>query len=104
MEDLLSAHPRVDAVFAANNAIAIGCALAANQAQRNNIFIVSAGWTPEIIPYLKDSNSLIAATAGEDPDSMAKKAVDIGVDIIAGKTVVQSPILIPAKLIEKENG
>ena len=103
MSDLLTAFPHIDAVFAINDPTAIGCDLAAKQAQRKEFFIVGVDGSPDIVPFLKDPSSLIAATAAQDPYLMAEEAVKIGYDIIEGKKPKDDPTLIPVGLITKEN-
>ena len=103
MSDLLTAFPHIDAVFAINDPTAIGCDLAAKQAQRKEFFIVGVDGSPDIVPFLKDPSSLIAATAAQDPYLMAEEAVKIGYDIIEGKKPKEDPTLIPVGLITKEN-
>ena len=103
MSDLLTAFPHIDAVFAINDPTAIGCDLAAKQAQRKEFFIVGVDGSPDIVPFLKDPSSLIAATAAQDPYLMAEEAVRIGYDIIEGKKPKEDPTLIPVGLITKEN-
>jgi ribose transport system substrate-binding protein len=82
MSDLLTAFKKIDAVFAINDSTAIGCDLAAKQAQRKDFFIVGVDGAPDIVPALKDKDSLIAASAAQDPFRMAGKAVEIGNDIL----------------------
>ena len=101
--DLLTAFPKIDAVFAINDPTAIGCDLAAKQAQRKEFFIMGVDGSPDIVPLLKDPGSLIAATAAQDPYTMAQKAVEIGYNIIQGKKPKQELTLIPVGLITKEN-
>jgi ribose transport system substrate-binding protein len=103
MTDLLTAFPKIDAVFAINDPTAIGCDLAAKQAQRKEFFIVGVDGAPDIVPSLKDKDSLIAATAAQDPYLMAQEAVGIGYNLIEGKKPKQDPTLIPVGLITKEN-
>jgi ribose transport system substrate-binding protein len=103
MTDLLTAFPKIDAVFAINDPTAIGCDLAAKQAQRKDFFIVGVDGAPDVVPSLKDKDSLIAASAAQDPYTMAGKAVDIGYDIMNGKKPEQALTLIPVDLITKEN-
>jgi ribose transport system substrate-binding protein len=103
MSDILTAFPHIDAVFAINDPTAIGCDLAAKQAQRKEFFIVGVDGSPDIVPFLKDQTSLIAATAAQDPYLMAEEAVKIGYDIIEGKKPKEDPTLIPVGLITKEN-
>jgi ribose transport system substrate-binding protein len=103
MTDLLTAFPKIDAVFAINDPTAIGCDLAAKQAQRKDFFIVGVDGAPDVVPSLKDPDSLIAASAAQDPYTMSGKAVEIGNDIINGKKPEQALTLIPVALITKEN-
>jgi ribose transport system substrate-binding protein len=78
MTDLLTAFPKIDAVFAINDQTAIGCDLAAKQAQRKVFFIVGVDGAPDVVPSLKDKDSLIVASAAQDRYAMAGKAVEIG--------------------------
>jgi ribose transport system substrate-binding protein len=103
MSDILTAFPKIDAVFAINDPTAIGCDLAAKQAQRKEFFIVGVDGSPDIVPFLKDPVSLIAATAAQDPYLMAQEAVKIGYGIIQGKKPKEELTLIPVGLITKEN-
>jgi ribose transport system substrate-binding protein len=103
MSDLLTAFKKLDAVFAINDPTAIGCDLAAKQAQRKDFFIVGVDGAPDIVPALKDPNSLIAASAAQDPYLMAQEAVEIGYNIINGKKPKEELTLIPVGLITKEN-
>jgi ribose transport system substrate-binding protein len=103
MTDLLTAFPKIDAVFAINDPTAIGCDLAAKQGQRKDFFIVGVDGAPDVVPFLKDKDSLIAASAAQDPYTMAGKAVDIGYGIINGKKPEQELNLIPVDLITKDN-
>ncbi len=103
MSDLLTAFKQIDAVFAINDPTAIGCDLAAKQAQRKEFFIVGVDGSPDIVPFLKDPASLVAATAAQDPYLMAEEAVKIGDDIIHGKKPKEELTLIPVGLITKEN-
>ena len=103
MSDLLTAFKQIDAVFAINDPTAIGCDLAAKQAQRNEFFIVGVDGSPDIVPFLKDPASLIAATAAQDPYLMAEEAVKIGYSIMQGKKPKEELTLIPVGLITREN-
>ncbi len=103
MTNLLTANPDIDAVFAINDPSAIGADLAARQAQRTDLFITSVDGAPEAAQALKDESSLVLATAAQDPLQMATKGVEIGYDIINGKTPEQQTILIPVELITRDN-
>ncbi|MBN3906844.1 MAG: ABC transporter substrate-binding protein [Nostoc sp. NMS1] len=103
MTDLLTTFPKIDAVFAINDPSGVGAELAANQAQRKDFFIVGVDGAPEAITAIAAKDSLYAATATQNPRGMAEKAVQVGNDILNGKKPSNSTILIPVKLITKDN-
>lgn len=103
MSDLLTSFKKIDAVFAINDPTGIGAELAAKQAQRSEFFIVGVDGAPEALDALKQKNSLFAATAAQDPFSMAAKAVEVGNNILQGKKPANPNILIPVTLVTREN-
>ncbi|HYX15800.1 MAG TPA: ABC transporter substrate-binding protein [Nostoc sp.] len=103
MSDLLTTFPKIDAVFAINDPSGLGAELAANQAQRKEFFIVGVDGAPEAITAIATKNSLYAATATQNPRGMARKAVQVGYDILNGRKPSNPTILIPVKLITKNN-
>lgn len=102
MSDLLTAFQKIDAVFAVNDPTAIGCDQAAKRAKRNDFFIVSVDGEPGIVPALKDPDSLIVATAANDPYLMAERAVKIGYAIMKGEKP-EAETLVPALLVTSDN-
>lgn len=103
MTDLLTSFPRIDAVFSINDPSGIGAELAAKQAKRSEFFIVSVDGAPEAKQAIEDPKSLFVATAAQDPLGMTQKAVQVGNDILHGKKPANPNILIPVKLITREN-
>jgi ribose transport system substrate-binding protein len=103
MADLLTAYRHLDAVFAVNDPTAIGCDLAAQKAGRTEFFIVGVDGSPEAVEALKQKQSLFLATSAQDPYLMAQKAVEVGYDILQGKKPQERTILIPVKLITRDN-
>jgi ribose transport system substrate-binding protein len=103
MTDLLTTFPKIDAVFAINDPSGVGAELAANQAQRKDFFIVGVDGAPEAITAIAAKDSIYAATATQNPRGMAEKAVQVGNDILNGKKPSNPTILIPVKLITKDN-
>jgi ABC-type sugar transport system substrate-binding protein len=55
-----------------------------------------------VVSSLKDKDSLIAASAAQDPYAMAGKAVEIGYACRNGKKPAQELTLIPVDLITKD--
>jgi ribose transport system substrate-binding protein len=103
MTDLLTGNPKLDAVFAINDPSGIGCDLAAKQAQRDEFFIVGVDGSPDAVDTLKSKGSLFEATAAQDPYAMAQKAVEVGYEILSGKKLEETTILIPVELVTRDN-
>lgn len=103
MTDLLTTFPKIDAVFAINDPSGVGAELAAIQAQRKDFFIVGVDGAPEAIKAIANKEGIYAATATQNPRGMAAEAVKVGNNILQGKKPSNSTILIPVKLITKDN-
>jgi len=101
MQGLLTRFPKIDGVFAINDPTAIGADLAAKQLGRKEMMITSVDGAPDIENALK-SDTLIQASASQDPFAMARKAVEVGVGIMNGKKPAQDPTLIPSTLINRD--
>jgi ribose transport system substrate-binding protein len=103
MSDLLTSFPKIDAVFAINDPCAVGAELAARQAKRNEFFIVGVDGAPEATQAIASKDSLVVATAAQDPLGMTRKAVQVGNDILQGKRPANPNIQIPVTLITRDN-
>lgn len=103
MTALLTAHPKIDAVFAINDPTAIGADLAAKQAQRSEFFIYGVDGSPDAEETLKKDGTLFVGTPAQDPQVMAAEAVQLGFDILQGKEAPQEPVLIPVTMINRDN-
>jgi ribose transport system substrate-binding protein len=102
MIGLLTAFDEIDAVFTINDPQAIGADLAAKQLGRTDFFITSVDGAPDIEEALK-SDTLIEASAAQDPRRMAEMAVEVGHKILQGEDPEEDTILIPAELITRDN-
>src|SRR5580692_3170171 len=103
MADLRMTYQHLDAVFAINDPTALGCDLAAKQAGRSDFFIVGVDGSPGAVAALRSRQGLFDATAAQDPYAMAQKAVEAGYDIMQGKKPEKNVILIPVRLITRDN-
>lgn len=103
MTNLLTAFPKIDAVFAINDPTGTGADLAARQAKRTELFIVGVDGAPVAVEALNDKDSLFLATAAQNPLRMAKEGVEIGYQIRQGKAPKEETILIPVDLITRDN-
>jgi ribose transport system substrate-binding protein len=103
MSDLLTSFQEIDAVFAINDPTGIGAELAAQQAGRDEFFIVGVDGAPEAVDALKREDGLFVATAAQDPFRMAETAVEVGQQILAGNPPAEETVLVPVELITKDN-
>lgn len=103
MTDLLTLHPRIDAVFAINDPTAIGVEQAARQAGRSEFVIVGVDGAPRVKARLKDADSLIVASVAQLPDVQAEKAVEYGLALIRGQPLPKTVELIPAVLLTRDS-
>lgn len=102
MIGLLTAFPDIDAVFSINDPQSIGADLAAKQLGVSELIITSVDGAPSIEDALK-SDTLVEASAAQDPYKMAQMAVEVGLDIMQGNPPAETTVLIPAELITRDN-
>ena len=104
MKSLLTRYPDVQAIFTINDQQALGSELAAKQLNRSGMIITSVDGAPEMEAGLKDPKEpMIQATASQDPYGLARKAVDIGVDLLNGKEPAEKVTLVPSSIVTRDN-
>ncbi len=102
MQGHLTRFPEIDAVFTINDPQAVGSDLAAKQLGRSEFIITSVDGAPDIETALK-GNTLVQASASQDPYTMGQNAVQIGYDLMNGKKPDNPMILMPSTLVTKDN-
>lgn len=102
MQLYLTRFPKVDAVFTINDPQAVGADLAARQLNRRGILIASVDGAPDIEAALK-ANTLVQASASQDPWAIARTAVEIGVGLMNGKPPASRTVLLPSTLVTRAN-
>lgn len=98
----LTRFPKVDGVFAINDPQAVGSDLAAKQLGRKGFVITSVDGAPDIEQALQ-SDTLVQASASQDPWAMAQKAVEVGAGLLDGKKPASPTVLLEPKLVTREN-
>lgn len=98
MENLLQAHPEVQAVFAHNDEMALG-AIEAIQSSGKNIPVVGFDGNEDALKSIKDGK--LTATVAQQRELIGQMAVQAAFDVLHGKTVEKS-IPAPLKLVTKE--
>ncbi len=95
-ENLLQAHPDVQAIFAQNDEMALGAVRALEGAKRSNVLVVGFDGTPDGQQAVKDGK--MAATIAQQPDEIGRLGVETAQKLIAGQPV-DNPIAVPLKLV-----
>jgi ribose transport system substrate-binding protein len=103
MADLLTAHPEIDAVFAINDPTGLGAALALRQARRDRVFVVGVDGAPDAEKALREPRNAFAATAAQDPFTMAAQAVAVGFEVLQGRPPAKPLVLVPVTLVTRDN-
>ncbi len=96
-ENLLQAHPDVNAIFAQNDEMALG-AVKAVQAAKKDILIIGFDGTEEGINAVNSGE--LSATIAQQADVMGEKALEVADKIINGETV-ETYIPVELKLVTK---
>jgi ribose transport system substrate-binding protein len=99
MENILQAHPKVDAVFAADDEMALG-AIKAIQAARLKIIVVGFDGTPDALAAVK--NGTMFATIAQQPSLIGSLGVEEAGKVLKGQAPPAS-IPVPLKVIDKKS-
>lgn len=102
MQGHLTRFQNIDAVFTINDPQAIGTDLACKQLKRDGIIITSVDGAPDIEVALK-GDTMVEASASQDPYSMAQMGVDVGMKVLNGETIEEKMVLMPSTLVTREN-
>lgn len=97
MENILQAQPKIDAVFAHNDEMALG-ALKAISGTKKHIMVVGFDATDDAVKAVK--SGAMAATVAQQPAFIGEKGVETAAAVMAGKKVAAF-IPVGLKLITK---
>ncbi|CAM2154520.1 ribose transport system substrate-binding protein [Pararobbsia alpina] len=104
MSNLLTAFPKIDAVFGINDPTAIGAELAIRQAKRTDVKLIGGvDGAPDGERALKDPKSLFAVSPAQDPHRMAVESVDVGYGLMNGKAPAEKVKLLPTPPVTRAN-
>jgi ribose transport system substrate-binding protein len=101
MQRILTREGKVDGVFAINDPMAIGANLAAKQAGYSGITIGGFDGGAELVNELK-SESMVAASAAQDPFSLGFQAVKLGAAIRDGSEAAGQLVKAPTGLVTRD--
>jgi ribose transport system substrate-binding protein len=103
MQNILTANPsgKLNAVFGVNDPTSLGAYLAAKDANRNNLFIVSVDGSKEAVNDIKQGG-IFAETTAQYPGTEVDDAVKLAQELRAGKKIPKQ-VLVPVTPITKSN-
>lgn len=87
MENILQANPDVQAVFAANDEMALG-AVEAIEGAGKTVMVVGFDATDDAVAAINEGR--MAATIAQQPELIGKTAVENAVKLIAGEAIEAS--------------
>lgn len=102
MESMLQAHPKIDAVFCGNDAMAMGAYQAVNAAGKaDKIMIFGFDGAADVVDAIRDGK--IEATGMQFPKTMAKTAAEYADRYINGERNLTKKVPVAVELVTKEN-
>jgi len=103
MQDFLSKHPKIDAVWAADDDMALGVLEAIRQAKRDDIkFVLGGGGMKEMIKRVMDGDKMIPADVSYPP-AMIATAMGVTAAHFYANAPMRGTYVLNAQLITKEN-
>ncbi|MDI3548567.1 MAG: ribose transport system substrate-binding protein [Halanaerobiales bacterium] len=101
MQNMLQAHPEIDAVFAENDEMALGAYEAIRAARlEDKIKVVGFDGTADALQSIKEGK--LAGSVAQQPYEMGKMGVDAAIKFLNGEELPEVTY-VPVKLITKEN-
>lgn len=98
--NMLTAHPDIEGVMAANDSMAIGVVKALESAGRTDIQVVGFDNVPAVDPMIKDGRLL--ATVDQFGQEMAANAIDMALEVVRGGPELEGWVKTPIKLVTAE--
>ncbi|KPV55117.1 hypothetical protein QJ48_34915, partial [Paenibacillus sp. A3] len=86
--DILTAHPDVNVIWAANEGGTIGAAMAVKNAGKSGkVYVFGTDASYQLIAMLKEKDNILQAIAGQDPYNMGYKAMELLIKGLKGEDV-----------------
>lgn len=103
MEATLQAHPDIKGVFATFDGAGVAAAQAIREAGlQDQIVVVGIDGDPIAFEEMKKPDTPFKATVAQDPETMARTAVNMVFDLLNGKEVPLRHVYVPATLVTVE--
>ena len=97
---MLTAHPDIQGVMAANDSMAIGVVKALESAGRSDIKVVGFDAIPAVLPMIDDGRLL--ASVDQFGQEMAANSIDLALEVLAGGPELEGWVKTPIELVTGE--
>ena len=94
---MLTAHPDIQGVMAANDSMAVGIVKALESAGRTDIKVVGFDNIPAVGPMIADGRML--ATVDQFGQKMAANAIDLALEVVKGGPPLEGWVRTPIELV-----
>lgn len=105
--DIITAHPDIDIIFAANEGGTIGSTMAVkNSGKAGQIVVFGFDGSEQMVQLLKDPANILQAVIAQDPYTMGVKTMESVVKAVKGEDYSDSKgktIVVPGILLERSN-
>ncbi|MBO6892091.1 MAG: sugar ABC transporter substrate-binding protein [Roseibium sp.] len=95
--NMLTAHPDIQGVMAANDSMAIGVVKALESAGRDDIVVVGFDNIPAVGPMIEDGRML--ATVDQFGTDMAANSIDLALEVVKGGAPLEGWVKTPIELV-----
>ena len=86
VNDILTAHPDVNVIFAANDGGTVGATMAVkNAGKAGSVYVFGIDASEQIASMLQDSDNVLQAVTGQDAYSMGYKSMELLIKDILGE-------------------
>ncbi len=94
--DVLTAHPEINVIYAANEGGTVGAVQAVRRAgKQGKVFVFGTDGSEQLANFLLDPDGVLIATTAQQPAKVGADAVDTALAAIAGKPV-EKQVMVPA--------
>lgn len=101
--DILTAHPDVNVIYAANEGGTVGAVQAVRRAGKaGKVFVFGTDGSEQLANFLLDPDGVLIATTAQQPVKVGEEAMKTALAAIAGKPVDKS-VLVPALPLSRKD-
>jgi len=93
-EDIMTAHPEVDLIWAANEGGTVGSVMAVkNAGKAGKVVVFGTDSSEQLVSFLQDPDNILQAITSQKPVEVGQMAVDFAVKAIKGEKVEKKVVM-----------